>query len=132
LPEYWPSETMRRDKETNEKFFLDDYLETTQSTHHNMSKLQDALKNLEGENLFHEETSGKLSDDNRESMITIRNESSEELEDQEKKITEKNEYIQNSHNYSFNSLDGWDEDVNDIKNRARLNFDSTFKDLFSI
>jgi hypothetical protein len=123
---------MRRDKETNEKFFLDDYLESTRSTHHNMSKLQDALKNLDAENIFPEETTRNSSEENRESMITIRNETSEEEDNEEKKTIKKDENLKEYQNDSFNSLDGWDEDVDDRRNRARVNFDSTFKDLFSI
>jgi hypothetical protein len=124
---------MRRDKETNEKFFLDGYLETTHSTHQNISKLQDALKNLDNENIFHEENARKTSQENRESMITIRNENMDEDENEEKRTNRENHDLREYHDNSDNSLDGWDEDILERNHMGRIHhLNSSFKDLFMI
>ena len=120
---------MRKDKQTNERFFLEDYLETTVNTHLNMSKLQDALKSFGSENIFNEDNSvRKTSKENRESVNVLTNieEESNMGEDEEKKVRD------DVNESSENSLDGWDEEV-DVRNlRVRFNRNSSINDLFLI
>ena len=120
---------MRRDKQTNDRFFLDDYLETTASTHQNMSKLQDALKNFGNENIFNEENSlRKTSKENRESMNILAENEKDCIGGDVEENTENFEQNENSEN----SLDGWDDEIVERNPQNRFKINSSINDLFLI
>jgi len=120
---------MRKDKLTNERYFLEDYLEATLNTHLNMSKLHDALKNFGSENIFNEESSvRKTSKENKESINVLPN-IEEEINIREDEENNRNDILYES---SENSLDGWDEDDLESNYRVRFNRNSTISDLFLI